>query len=585
VKVKLPKEQKELRGVRFSQVLPIDLNGFEIDLLLPLLFFTILSGGRGRARIPNDPGAIGLYIDRLSQHPDVEGFADPEGRHLLERLVRAALITVGRVGRGHKDEQITSVIPYSLLCYKPGFPKEGSRLRNVDTFLYQILRGYLGGDQELRQFVKEVFGRGITIGPPGQPEGSYDRTTEVDTLTRLSLAFLDGFESAKPGLSREKYHATPGACPDLARELAADLLHYMSAYHVAMPTPAFIHHLLILTNFELFTYTLKVVQAVTALVENPESLPPAMGEPAEPSPPAIYVDFTAQPGPSQEMARTCVRRDIETYQRFLSANLLLRQLHTYVQQLQRNVRRRAELEGLLDFKTSGPRYLQNLLQLRTHTDIEAAARQDIEKIFKENEGNNERENKDRSDRENAEGMANELAMKHLEELLASTESDLDGLVMLLTDGQRDATQHFVQWYWSTGGLTRPEGLLRGQLKYRPSWQYAPTNDLLAVLVQLAAARLRVREQSSSNGGRNGQGGLPPIRLQDFLRFLEERFGLLIDRPPPPFQGAEYIAAAQENLRAMLRRLRQMGIFRDLSDDFTVQRLHPPYATYATTTQH
>jgi len=28
---------------------------------------------------------------------------------------------------------------------------------------------------------------------------------------------------------------------------------------------------------------------------------------------------------------------------------------------------------------------------------------------------------------------------------------------------------------------------------------------------------------------------------------------------------------------MLRRLRQMGIFRDLSDDFTVQRLHPPYA--------
>jgi len=68
-----------------------------------------------------------------------------------------------------------------------------------------------------------------------------------------------------------------------------------------------------------------------------------------------------------------------------------------------------------------------------------------------------------------------------------------------------------------------------------------------------------------------------IRLQEFLRFLEERFGTLVDRPPAPFEGAEYTAAARDNLRAMLRRLRQMGIFRDLSDDFTVQRLHPPYA--------
>ena len=37
-----------------------------------------------------------------------------------------------------------------------------------------------------------------------------------------------------------------------------------------------------------------------------------------------------------------------------------------------------------------------------------------------------------------------------------------------------------------------------------------------------------------------------------------------------------LESARENLRAMLRRLRQMGIFRDLSDDFTAQTLHPPY---------
>ncbi|WP_322480479.1 methylation-associated defense system protein MAD7 [Thermogemmatispora sp.] len=569
MKIKLP---KELRGVRFPLVQPIELNDFDVELLLPLLFFSILAGGRGRSGMKNDPSAIRLYSDKLSQHPAVEGFADDEGRRLMERLVRTALITVGRVGRGHKDEQITSIVPYNLLCYKPGFPEKSSRLRSVDLFLYQVLRSYMGGsDQNLRQFFKEVFGHGVKLGKAGELGGEYDGITEVDTLTRLSLAFLDGFESIKPGLSREK-DIQLGACPGLTGELAADLMQYMLAFHRAMPTPAFIHHLLILINFELFIYTLKVVYAINALTDQPEMLPPAMREPLQPSPPAIYVDFTGQPGPSQEMAHACVRRDIEAYQSFLPANLLLRQLHSYVGQLKRNLRRQALIESELGGETSGPHYLQRLLRLRNlpalQADLEAQARQDIDRIFEENR--------------DPEDPTSTLATRPLEELLASAESDLGGLVRLLTEGQRDATQNFVRWYWSSGGLTRAEGLLRGQLKYRSSWQYAPTNDLLAVLVQLAAARL-----SNNRHGHNGeeQAGLMSIRLQDFLRFLDERFGLLVDRPPSPFVGAEYSAAAQENLRAMLRRLRQMGIFRDLSDDFTVQRLHPPYAATSVLTSH
>jgi hypothetical protein len=33
---------------------------------------------------------------------------------------------------------------------------------------------------------------------------------------------------------------------------------------------------------------------------------------------------------------------------------------------------------------------------------------------------------------------------------------------------------------------------------------------------------------------------------------------------------------------MLTRLRQMGLFSDASDDFTVQRIQPPYARAAST---
>lgn len=121
-------------------------------------------------------------------------------------------------------------------------------------------------------------------------------------------------------------------------------------------------------------------------------------------------------------------------------------------------------------------------------------------------------------------------------------------------------------------MKKPQGVLRGTTLNRKSWRYAPTNDLLAVFVQLAAL-----PRSALGSQDRGDQNIQPIRLQDFLQFLEERFGILVDRPPSPFEGSEYIAAAHENLRSMLHRLRQMGIFRDLSDDFTVQRLHPPYA--------
>jgi hypothetical protein len=559
MKIKLP---KELKGVMFSRVLMIDMNNFDIDVFLPSLFFTILAEGRGKVRNVNDPTAITRYIDELSRHSALEGFDDAEGRRVLDRLVRTALITTSGVGRAGAGEQITSIVPYSLLAHKPGFPKEGSRQRRADTFIYQALRGQFRSEEDLRDFVKRVFGRGVKINTLPMLGGEYDDSTRLDTITRLSIAFLDGFAPVAAG-QKTRETGGPGACPMLAKELATDLRCYLSAYHATMPVQAFTHYLLTLINFELFSYTLKLAQAVNELVRDPAALPPAMREPAEPSAPQLYVDFTGLVNSrSQEMARACVRRDIETYQQFLYSNLVLRQLDKYVEELRRNPRRRAMIEQALDSEESGPRYLQSLLQLRqassTWSDIEANARRDVDSIYEENI--------------NSEEEDSALVQQQLEAITAGATSDIEQVVSLLVAGQRsNAIQSFIKWYWSTGGLEKPQGILRGSLRNRRSWRYAATNDLLAVLVQLAAARLAAPQP--------GEDGLciQPIRLQDFLAFLEARFGIIVDRPPAPFEDAEYIAAAHENLRAMQRRLRQMGIFRDLSDDFTVQRLHPPYA--------
>jgi hypothetical protein len=563
MKIKLPKDMK---GVKYPRICTIEMNDFDIDLFLPSLFFTILSQGRGKAprtkdpkdttKFINEPKDIAKFIDALAQHPSLEGFNDAEGRKVLERVVRTTLITTGGVGRSARGEQITSIVPYTLLAHKPGFPMEGSLHRGADTFIYQALRERLGAYDTLRAFTKMVFGRGVIIGNLPILGGEYDGQTELDTLTRLSIAFLDGFANTKPGINRDKN--IPSPCPALTWELATDLWRYLFAYYNSMPIQGFTQHVLTLINFELFNYTLKLVYAVNELVRTPEKLPPAMRDRFEPSPPLLYLDFTeASTGYSLEMAKACVRRDIEAYQQFVSSNLLLRQLDRYI----------AELKGHLPL--SGAEYLQSLLLLRNDpvvkVDINASARHDVKEIRKENTNEGEEDNPD--------------ALNWLDAIASTTEDDVERVVNLLVEGQRkNAIDHFIDWYWGVGGLKKPQGVLRGSTNSRMSWRYAPTNDLLAVFVQLAAARQSMMDKVEGQDRYDGEEReVQPIRLHNFLQFLESRFGILVDRPPAPFTGAEYTAAAHENLSAMLRRLRQMGIFRDLSDDFTVQRLHPPYA--------
>ena len=104
-----------------------------------------------------------------------------------------------------------------------------------------------------------VFGRGVIIGSIAELGGTYDGKTKLDTLTRLSIAFLDGFQNTRPG-SKSRENNVPGPCPMIRKSLQLIFMRYLFEYHTTMPTQAFIHHLLVLINFELFNYTLKLVQ-------------------------------------------------------------------------------------------------------------------------------------------------------------------------------------------------------------------------------------------------------------------------------------------------------------------------------------
>jgi hypothetical protein len=565
---------KDMRGTSFSPVSPIEFNNFDVDRLLPTLFFKILGGGRGRAPRKNDPTAIQSFVDQLAEHPDLKNFNNDDGRRVLNRLVRTTLISMGSVGERRRGEQILSVTPYNILCHKPGFPTESSRLRGVDTFIYRAMRDSLGADNALQNFVKMVFGKGVRIGPISTLGGEYDGSEDLDILSRLSIAFLDGFEPVGVGRGIDRTVKSP--CAGLVRVFAEDLLRYLFAYYNRMPSQALTYYFLGLINFELFNYSLKLVYSVNALVRQPDTLPPAMQHTGLASPPHIYLDFTSESGSlSQEMATECVRRDIESYQRFLHSTLLLRQLDRYVVMLRRNSKYRANLEQVLNADTAGADYLQGLLRLQDNPEIDvriqALAQNDETKI---REANLDQKTSDIS----VEATETDEELPFLRELDNMAGTDVERVVALLVEGQRQkALPNYLVWFRDSGGLMKSHGVLEGNLRGRRSWRYAPGNDFLAILVQLAVVR------DGTCSGENGHAKPDVIKLQDFLTFLEERFGILIDRPPAPFHGADYAAAARDNLRAMLKRLRQMGIFRDLSDDFTVQRIYPPYVDERTVT--
>ncbi len=433
-------------------------------------------------------------------------------------------------------------------------------MRNTDKFLYATLKNaYANNQKALIDTLKLIFGKGVAINSFPTFGGNYTGEQEVDVLTRLAIAFLDGFETVKV-MSNQRERQIAAASSMLSQEFASDILRFMNEYHRTMPTQAFTYHLQALLNFEFFIYTLKLVCATNALVSDATQVPPAFLNEFTSTPPWLYLDFTQEKkGISHTMAQICVRRDIEAYQRFVYSSLYLRQLHAYSTKLQRNPHRKEDILHIMNGETKGAGYILGLRHLledpALRLEIDAQARNDEDAIINANKGEDEEDPRE---------------IEWIDDIASAGETDLDRVIHLLAEAQQDmAINHYIQWYHHSGGLRKPYGIMAGELKSRLSWCYAPSNDLLAVLVQVAAVRLN-----------KGQDPVKPIRLIDFLTFLKDHYGIIIDHPPEMVSGTEYLAAAQENVHALQNRLRQMGIFRGMSDDFTAQYLYPPYAPTA-----
>ena len=145
----------------------------------------------------------------------------------------------------------------------------------------------------------------------------------------------------------------------------------------------------------------------------------------------------------------------------------------------------------------------------------------------------------------------------------------DRLVAILDQAQRNSGgNRLFTWFRDISGVAKEFGIVRGATRNRNTWAYVMSNDLLWTLVHLAA--IQPDNLHKAHPGR--------IRLVDFLDFLKQRYGILVKEVPKEFNSIDANKAARENLLSLQRRLKQMGLFENLSDDYEAQYITPQYSS-------
>jgi len=546
VKIILPKASK---GLKFDLVFTVDLNDFDVEMLLPSLFHLVRTKGR-RVGKPVDPELYQEYLARLAESDTVLGFGAHNTRGLLDRWIRTSVVKIGGRGRSHTvGEQMMYLFPTTMLTYKAGLPKEITRLRGVHNFIYAVLLSQQNDPVKLDHLFREALGTGLFL-DDGEPfNGRYDGSSDMDLETMLSIRFLDQLRAAGVGPISPEVSISRNA-PRLQKQtayFAADILSTLKAYKADLPTTVLTRFLLTLINCHLFVYSLRLMNWVIAISNGTETVRRH----------EIFVDCTGQRGSyCDELARSCLERDLEMLERYARSSLRLRTLDRFLS-LAPQLR-----VGLPDRETDSGGFLAAITRLVAEGRIEAKADQEFEQICAENGLNASEESETTETTEE---------VSYLSKLRDSTSLEpFDRLVQVLFEAQRKSgLKNLTGWFNSVAGLNRSYGLATGNTRGR--WRvarYSLSNELLSTWVHAALADF---------GRAHGESIVPSARLplRELLKWLEARYGVLINRPPDFDTSAEAVAAAHQNLESFKVRLRQIGVFQNLSDDFDAQYIQRP----------
>lgn len=544
-----PAAIKELNSVSFPFVLAVELNDTDVDRMLPSLLERAVKLGRASVS-KTDTGSYANLLRQLADSSEVKGFSDERGLEVLDGWLRTSVVRMGSVGLKRVGEKMDFVVPLSLAAYRAGLPKARSRNRKADVLIYEIMKiawkrtSNSEGDTRrgIQQLFEKTMGYGVDLGPALYATPSYDGKSEVDINSLLELRFLEKFPNAVTGKQdinkgEEEYPLMGALMP-----LGEDPLKLLMAFGENWSESELISGLAAVISLRLYQLPLRTATAIQQLQNGQHA--PDMSVENFTNTLEIYCDFTGvRGGSSDELARLCVARDIELMRKFLTDRIRLRaiSLSAAMTSSHKSVNDLAPADRMM-----------KLIAIAEDPEINMAMLMQLRQL------------------ESLLGESTETL--EVKDLISSLESagvsGTEQLTAVLLDGLRKGgLENQVKWMWSTGGLVnkgpdKPYSLLKGSLRHKSSWRYAPSEELLVVLLSMCFI-----EDSGRSSVR--------LPLLEVLSRLKKQFGILIAEPPSSFDSADARAGASDNLRAFTSQLQLMGCFVGLSDDFSSQFVYPP----------
>jgi hypothetical protein len=546
-----------------------------------------------------------LFLEDLVQDHRISGLADDERREVLNGWIRATLIEPESSGMGRDQERrIPYIKPVTLGVIRAGLPRSTYKIHHADVWAYRLcieelrLRGVSNNKSQLRETVHNSLGEGIEVSRQNFQSGEpmYDEKTDIDITALLAMRLLSRFTDARPGdevnpnkpqeiwptstwnelVRKDSKHISgltpkdpPGlrligpdpvspieqliALPNAFVPLGRDLFDLLSNYGQSLSHSELTQHCIGLMALRLFQAPLRVGRGLKTLesdeVQEPSSI--------EKNPLEMYCDFTngALKG-SVELAKLCVRRDIEIHHELLRNRLLLRVL-AWIGELMMDDETRKRLNELR--RTSIAKYYKELLGLRENEKFEQAGLLKLQQF---------QASLDSEDQESSDNW--KQLISNLEESgFKSFEILLEILKSAYSPGTRAPAQHF-QWFWTSGGLQntpphRSYSVLGGSVKHKSTWRYEPSDSLLMSMLMACFV----------DGSVDHQWVVPELRLTEVIQRFEDRFGILIDRPPSDFINADTQRIAAQNKQSFVQKLQLFGCFEGLSDDPEYQLVKRP----------
>jgi hypothetical protein len=468
------------------------------------------------------------FVDTFLEHPDLFVGFDRDTTH---RWLETHLLDL--VNRGKPGQAVAGPRPLHGFTYRFRVAKR-TRPYGADEQLYWMIH-HAADRQGVRTLdrLKTFFFAGV--------DARTGELTTADPIDVETQALVNLWAAAKGQITdRAAVSKDRKVYPPLERA-AADLLNddiNRLLYHQGLiPRSVLVEHLKILFAFHLARYHLLLMKSLPGRVAG-EGGHDQVG---------LFLDVAGVPGSAAaRLAERSARLWYGRMPAFIQATFTVRKLDDVAQHLARVGKLRKPTGGVFPVDQ-----LLTLLGTGHRADRNRFAESRLPAVLKA--------------LEDADGEVPE----HIDDLLQLRLEPFTTYIEIITACRVGFHRKYLTECLDSLLLKNRPGAMITQPR-RGDRRFVFDSRLLEVLLQLALLRP------------DGSGGLctTPLRVDEFLAILRDRYGLYIDELP----SADWFdrpsltdqAALRENRAAFVAKLREIGFYSDLSDAYLTQTITPRY---------